>query len=157
MVVRYIINYIDSILQRLDSISADDVIQEIGGNVYKENIDRAEVLKYPQFIQDIIFLVDMDTELVMQGDLSNETPLKYIPNMVTALKNIHAYNEADVLQNIYEIYTSFRWKENADNELDEKIDNLYKEMYYKTGFDIWSLLENYVEHEKSKSKPSQES
>ena len=144
-------NFIDNILQRLDTMSADDIIQEIGGNIYGANIERNEILKYPQFVQDIIFLVDMDTELNMQGDiLANSTRL-YISNMVIALKNIHADNQAILLQNIFDTYNSIQNGEDED-KMEEIIDGLYNEMYFHTGFNIWSLLESYVEHEKENNK-----
>ncbi len=137
-------NYIDDILNRLHVMSADDIIQEIGGKIYSEPLDRDEILKYPQFIQDIIFLIDMDTELTMQGDVLVNSTGQHVPNMIVALKNIHADNDANLLQKIYDVYQS-----NPNYDIIwETLDDFYSRMYLYTDLDIWRLLNTYVEQEK---------
>jgi hypothetical protein len=133
-------NLIDRTLEQLKVLNADEVIQTLG-RIYDEPIDRNSLSLYPQYIQDTIFLIDLDTELSMQGIsglLENSTGA-FIPNMITALKNIRANNEADILHAVYE-----RHKINSS---DEEIDVLSDKLYLYTGFDIWPLLEAYVERE----------
>lgn len=146
--------FIDSILQHLDSMSADDVIQQIGEGIYKEGVPRDEILAYPQFIQDIVFLIDMDTELQMQGDLTNFSVKKHIPNMIIALKNMHEDSEANLLQNIHDIYSASSYEEDVTDKVDTLLDELYSKMYFETGNDIWSSLEMYVELEINKKQSS---
>jgi hypothetical protein len=137
--------FLDEIMVRLDAMSADDVIEAVGGGMYINPAIRGELHNYPQFIQDIIYIVDLDTALNMDGDVlvNNEGEL---PGMLTALRNIHADKEASLLQRIYDIY-----KANPHYDaICGTVDGLYKEMYLYTGFDIWGLLELYVELEKRK-------
>lgn len=146
-------NFLDGLLQRLDTMSVDDIIQEIGGNLYKSGIGREEILKYPQFIQDIVFLIDMDTELNMQGDVLVNSTSQFVPNMITALQNIHADKEAVLLQTVLDTAHTMNLQEDKDeDEVDAIIEDLYHRMYFRTGFDIWSLLEAYVDKEKSTAK-----
>lgn len=92
----------------------------------------------------------MDTQLNMEGDVLGYSSEKYIPNMVIALKNIHANNDAILLQNIYDIHKSAQETEDEDklDEMDGEINSLYDKMYLHTNIDIWSLLDAYIEKEK---------
>jgi len=147
-----VMNYIDEMLQHLDTMGADDIIQKIGGSFYNKGIGWDEILKYPKFIQDIMFLIDLDTSLAIDGDvLINRLDL--VPNMISALKNIGADNESALLQRIYDEYIlSLDYEKEKANEIwDGIINDLYNKMYFTTGFDIWGLLNDYVECEKEKT------
>lgn len=137
-------NFIDRILDNLHQMTADDVVELMVKNIYDEPIERDQLSKYPQFISDIIFIIDFDTEMTMQGDVLQNSICEYVPNIITALKNIKAENEANILQEIYERYQQ-------DPE-DEMIDDLYNKMYINTDFDIWPILDAYVEKEMVKYK-----
>jgi L-fuculose-phosphate aldolase len=139
-------NYIDEILPRIHSMNADEIIEAIGGNFYDKGVEWEDILKYPQFVQDIIFLVDLDTALAMNGDVLMNN-LTRVPNMITALKNVGANNDSTLLQKIYDEYTA-----GYDEDRTEEVWNheLYKEMYFYNDLDIWGLLEKYVELEKAK-------
>ena len=133
-------NLIENILAKIKSMTADDVIQAMG-HIYDEPVERKNMSAYPQFMQDVVFIIDLDTELSMQGIgglLENSTG-NYIPNMIIALRNILADSEASVLQKIYEKYKI--------NPADEAIDELSNNLYLYTDFDIWPLLETYVDRE----------
>jgi len=131
-------NFIEKILDNIDNMSAEHVIQSMT-KIYSEPIDRIQLLEYPQFIRDIIFIMDLDTEMNMQGDVLENSIREDIPNIIYALKNINADNEAKILEEIYDLY--------QQNSEDEKIDELYGKMYIYTDFDIWSLLEIYVKNQ----------
>lgn len=62
------INFIEEILTNINSLRAEDVIESMA-EIYNIPIDREDLVKYPQFIQDIIFIIDYDTELSMNGIL----------------------------------------------------------------------------------------
>jgi len=96
-------NYIDEILLRIKSMSADEAIEAIGGNFYNKNVGWDELPKYPQFVQDIIFLADLDTALAMNGDVLMNN-LARVPGMVAALKNIGTVDDSALLQKIYDAY-----------------------------------------------------
>lgn len=134
-------NFIDKAIACIKSMSADDVIQAMS-KIYDEPIERTELEKYPQFIQDTIFIIDLDTELSMEGIggvLENSSGM-YIDKIITALRNIYAENDANLLQQIFNIY-----KENSE---DDSIEELANQLYLYSGFDIWGLLNTYVEKQK---------
>lgn len=85
------INFIEEILTNINSLRAEDVIESMA-EIYNIPIDREDLVKYPQFIQDIIFIIDYDTELSMNGILGflKNSTNKYLPQTITALKNIGA-------------------------------------------------------------------
>jgi len=140
-------SFIDEVLSNISVMSADDVIQSMS-RIYDEPVDRDALSAYPQFIQDIIWITDMDTELAMNGIgglLENSTG-RYADKMIDALRHISADKEAETLAQIYQIYQS---------DLDsEKIDELAGSLYLYIDFDIWPLLEAYVEAEKGRYEAS---
>ena len=90
-------------------------------------------------MQDIIFIVDYDTELAMNGlcgFLTNDTGL-YLSNTITALENCRALEDAKILVKCAKI--------GFDNF--ELIEQLSLKTYMYTEFDIWELLIAYVELE----------
>ena len=137
-----VINHMDEMLPLINSMSAGEIIEAIGGNLYNEDVDWEKILSYPQFVQDIIFLIDLDTALAMNGDVLMNN-LERVPNMIAALKNIGADNDSVILQKIYDEYILTC---NTDSAVEVWNDNLYKEMYFYNDFDIWGLLKNHVEH-----------
>ena len=146
------VNYIYEILPRIDSMTADEIIQVVSGNEY---IRLVELSQYPQFIQDIIFLLDLDTALAINGDvLMNSSSFMRVPHMITALKNIGANDDSVLLQRIYDSYVvALDYDEDRFEEVwNGVIDELYRKMYFYNdlGVDIWHLLELYVEREKVK-------
>lgn len=136
-------NFIVEVLSNISVMSADNVIQSMS-RIYDEPVDRDALSAYPQFIQDIIWIINMDTELAMNGIgglLENSTG-RYANKMIDALHHISADKEAETLAQIYQIYQS---------DLDsEKIDELAGSLYLYTDFDIWPLVEAYVEAEKGR-------
>jgi len=138
-------NFIDKIMAQLDAMSADDVVQSIGGDIYRNPGVRENLHKYPQFVRDIVSIIDLDTALSMDGDVLVNN-IKDVPQMITALRNIRADVDADCLQRIRDAYQT-----NSDHEAIKEIaDRSYDDMYFNTGHDIWSLLNAYVEKEKHK-------
>ncbi|MCV2485304.1 hypothetical protein OD917_10240 [Flavobacterium sp. SH_e] len=137
-------NFVDKTLDNLHEMTVDDVIQSMS-NIYNEPIDNGELFKYPQFIRDIIFIINLDTEMNMQGDVLQNSIREDVPNIIIALQNIRAFKDAEILQEIYN-----RYLKDPD---DETIDELYSKMYlYNDDFDLWKLLEIYVEKEMVKYK-----
>ncbi|CEP45631.1 Uncharacterised protein [[Clostridium] sordellii] len=133
------INFIEEILTNINSLRAEDVIESMA-EIYNIPIDREDLVKYPQFIQDIIFIIDYDTELSMNGILGflKNSTNKYLPQTITALKNIGADTDVEVLKKI----SSFNTYKNIND-----IESLSEKIYLYNDFDIWKLLEEYVERE----------
>lgn len=133
------INFIEEILTNINSLRAEKIIENMA-EIYNIPIDKEDLVKYPQFIQDIIFIIDYDTELSMNGILGflKNSTNKYLPQTITALKNIGAYTDVEVLKKI----SSFDTYKNIND-----IESLSEKIYLYNDFDIWKLLEEYVERE----------
>lgn len=138
-------NALDNILENLPHLSADDIIQTLGSEMYEKEFPELDKLgNYPKFIQDAIYIIEFDTELAMNGIggvLENRINC-IIPKIIKAFQNIEANQEADILSQIYAIYQT--------SPCSDEIETLRKSFYLYTSFDIWSLLETYVEQEKNK-------
>lgn len=138
---------LDNILKNIPYLSADDIIQTLGAEMYKVGNDFPELDRlgnYPNFIQDVIYIIAFDTELAMEGIsgvLENWINC-IIPQIIKAFYNIGATQESCTLSKIYAIYQI--------SPCSDEIWTLAKTSYLYTGLDIWSLLETYVEQEKNK-------
>ena len=140
------------ILNNINNMSAEDVIQAVA-NIYKKDtryinrnkIDREAWFAYPQFIQDIIWIIDLCTELGLdETEFAVCLHKRYVDKMIAALRHISANKEAEILTQIYQL-----WQSDGGPDF-EKIDELADRLCFDTNidFNIWSLLEAYVETEK---------
>lgn len=133
-------NFIDSALSRINEISADDFLQSMA-NIYSEPIERNELKKYPQFVQDVIFIIDYDTELQMEGleGFFNDSTKDYVNETIIALKNCGAANEAEILEKC----------KNIDIEDYDGYVELENETYLNNDFEgFGKLVDEYIEREK---------
>ena len=141
-------NALEKILENIPYLSADDIIQTLGAEMYKgEDKDFLELDKlgnYPNFIQDAIYIIAFDTELAVNGigGVLDNMIDSIILKIIKAFQNIGANQEADILSKINLI--------NQTSPFSNEIETLRKSLYLYTDFDIWSLLEIYVEQEKNK-------
>ena len=117
-------------------------MSEISIKMFEEPLDDETISGSPQFIQDIIYILYLNTELEMSGiyGVLENLYSHHMPNIITALNNIQATNEANILHEIYEKY-----KVCPD---DESIEKLEDKLYLYTGFNIWDLVVPYVEKER---------
>ena len=89
-------------------------------------------------------ILSFDTELAVNGigGVLDNMIDSIILKIIKAFQNIGANQEADILSKINVI--------NQTSPLSNEIETLRKSLYLYTDFDIWSLLEIYVEQEKNK-------
>ena len=134
-------NLIERVLSKISDTSADDIIEALT-YIYAEPLERDSLSVYPQFIQDVIFIIDMDTELNMQGDVIANLS-KFIPNMIKALENCNAQVDADAMRKIHEISLALAVEQNDDKyaELFDSAEEYYEKMYHVNGYYLW---EDYV-------------
>jgi hypothetical protein len=133
-------NFIDRALSKINEMSADDFLQSMA-QIYSEPIERSELRKYPQFVQDVIFIIDYDTELQMEGleGFFNDSTKDYINETIIALKNCGAVKEAEILEKCKHIHI-----EDCDVYVE-----LEKETYLNKDFEgFWMLVNDYIEREK---------
>jgi len=133
-------NFIDKTLERINEMSADDFLQSMA-DIYSELIDRNEIKKYPQFVQDVIFIIDYDTELQMEGlaGFFNDSIKDYVIDTIIALKNCGAIKEAEILEKC----------KHVDIENYDRYGELENETYLNNDFEgFWKLVDDYIEREK---------
>jgi len=138
---------------KIEKMNANEIIEKIMAFYGENRMTTAEILTYPQFVQDIYFLDILEFSLVLDGDvLVNRYAA--VPHMITALHNISASHDAEILQKIYDEYTVLNHgKDNTQEEIwSDTIDELYEEMWLFSDVEdvetnIWELLEKYIERE----------
>jgi len=136
-------NFVDKILDQIDSLSAYEVIYSIGKNIYDDPLEEQLLSSYPQFMQDIFYIIYFDDGLSMGGILSvleSEATRIYIPSIIISLYNIGAEHDAEILNQIYN-------KHKIDID-DESIEILGDKLYLYNDVNIWIMLEKYVELKK---------
>ena len=137
-------NFIDKAIENKNQMSSDDFLQAMA-DVYEEPEVWKVLEKYPQFIQDVIYIIDYDTILQTDGlDFFISYNEENFDNTVTALINCNATEEADILKKAKIIA--------ADDNLEtderiEKIGELEGEtaLYNGQYDDFWDCVRNYIE------------
>ncbi len=129
-------NFIDKALK--NKLHGDDFLQAMA-DIYSEHEVREILDQYPQFVKDVILIIDYDSEIqmggldeVICGNLEEE-----LPEILQALDNCGASHEANVLRQAKEL-TSEEYEENYDalcNRL--AINNDYE--------DFWNLVRRYID------------
>lgn len=136
-------NFIDIAIENKDHMSSDDFLQAMA-DIYEEPEVWNILEKYPQFIQDVIYIIDYDTILQTDGlDFFISYKEQNFDNTVTALINCNATEEADILKKAKIIA--------SDNNLetDERIEKI-GELERKTALyndqydDFWDCVRNYI-------------
>lgn len=103
-------NFIDRALAQGEELSPDGFLQAMA-DIYKEPRVWQELGRYPQYIQDVIYIIDYDTEIQMVGlDAFVTGPYaEQYEQTIQALLRCGASAEAEVVR---------RAKELADTEAD---------------------------------------
>ncbi|MCK9860652.1 DUF4375 domain-containing protein [Paenibacillus sp. ATY16] len=97
----------------LYGISANDLIDHVCTNRYNKEIyyknDKEVFKKLPEVLQDIILLIDLDTELNMNGLLgfAENSSGRYLDETIKVLERIGAVNDANALQEIKDILKEY--------------------------------------------------
>ncbi|WP_163855496.1 DMP19 family protein [Paenibacillus elgii] len=99
--------------KELINASADEIMDHVASNRYRqENIqlkDEEVFFKLPALLQDIVLLIDFDTELNMNGILGfleNSTG-KYLNETIEVLERIGAVRDADAMKSIKRILENY--------------------------------------------------
>ena len=132
-------NFIDKALSNAVPLSDDEFLQAMA-DIYKEPEVRTILGEYPQYIQDVIRIIDYDTELqmeglegVIEGSLSDECQEIY-----RALVNCQAAEEARILKAAKELQRD-RDDYDAQMEMLEAQTSLYRD--YDS---FWDLVRTYI-------------
>lgn len=137
-------NFIDKAMENKDHMSPDDFLQAMA-DIYEEPEVWKVLEKYPQFIQDVIYIIDYDTILQMEGlDFFISYKEQNFDKTVIALINCNVIEEADILKKAKIIATDNNLEA---NERIEKIEELKEEtaLYNGKYDDFWDCVRNYIE------------
>ena len=89
-------NFIDRALAQGESLTPDDFLQAMA-DIYKEPQVWRTLDRYPQYIQDVVYIIDYDTEVQMEGlDACAASP--HAEQYIQALMNCGAAAEAEILK-----------------------------------------------------------
>ena len=89
-------NFIHRALAQGRRLSDDDFLQAMA-DIYKEPQVWQELDRYPQYVQDVIYVIDYDTEVQMEGlDACAVSPR--VEQYIQALLNCGAVSEAEILK-----------------------------------------------------------
>ncbi|MGG7175303.1 DMP19 family protein [Clostridium neonatale] len=138
-------NFIDKALANKDNLSNDDFLQAMA-NIYNEPEVREIMNQYPQYIQNVIYIIDYDTELQMEGlEGILEGSLSEVYNEIyCALMSCGAIKEAHILKLAKQL--------NLDNDDDyEQLEKLEEQTALNNDYDsFWDLVKDYIGRCKAK-------
>lgn len=129
-------NFIDRAFEK--KLHGDDFLQAMA-DIYSEYEVRGILDKYPQFVRDVILLIDYDGEIqmgglheVIYGNLEEE-----LPSILSALDNCGATQEADVLR---------RAKSMPQDQYEAEYEDLSNELALNNDYDaFWNLVRSYID------------
>lgn len=115
-------------------------------DIYKEPEVWKILDQYPQFIQDVIYIIDYDTILQMEGlDSFVCDKEENVDHTITALNNCGAANEANILINAKNLSSN---DDLEDDDYFEEISALEKEtaLYNDIEYEVfWDCVRKYIE------------
>ena len=129
-------NFIDRALAQGDALDADGFLQAMA-DIYKEPQVWQELDRYPQYIQDIIHIVDYDTEVQMEGlDACAASPR--VEQYIQALLNCGAVSEAEILKRAKKLTDSD--SDYEDEAVDAEMEKLYRQIALHQNYEgFWDL------------------
>ena len=129
-------NFIDKAFEK--NLKGDDFLQAMA-DVYSEPEVREILDNYPQFVKDVILIIDYDTEIQMEG-LDNVIYGdfgKQLPEILQAMDHCGASDEAALLRNA---------KAMSLEEYDENYDILCEQLAIHNDYDgFWDLVRDYID------------
>lgn len=132
-------NFIDVALANRNNLSDDDFLQAMA-DIYKEPEVWNILDTYSQYIQDVIYIIDYDTVLQMEGlmDVLEGSMSENYPKIYNALINSGALDEAHILQEA-------RCLDIESDDYDEQIVRLENQTALYNDYEFfWTLVRNYI-------------
>lgn len=138
-------NFIDRALARGRRLNDDDFLQAMA-DIYREPQVWQELDRYPQYIQDIIHIVDYDTEVQMEGlDACAASPR--VEQYIQALLNCGAVSEAEILKRAKKLTDSD--SDYEDEAVDAEMEKLYRQIALNQNYEeFWDLVRGYIGRER---------
>lgn len=132
-------NFIDKAFEQ--NLKGDDFLQAMV-DIYSEPEVYKELKKYPRFVADIITVIDYDTALQMDGldDVISGNLSNRYAEIINALENFGAKDEADVLKKAKELYIL------DDGSYDKEYNNLSSRLALNNDYDgFWDMVRAYID------------
>ena len=136
---RHNMNFIDKAFAQ--NLKGDDFLQAMA-DIYLEPEVYKELKKYPRFVADIITVIDYDTTLQMDGldDVISGNLSNRYKEIINALENFGAKDEADVLKKAKELYVL------DDGSYDKEYNNLSSRLALNNDYDgFWDMVRAYID------------
>lgn len=158
--------WIDGNEINIKQFTGKELCEKLATKLWESTYD--EWLKCADFIQTASFLIAFDTELTMEGIFTflENSIGHYAPNIIQAFRAIGDSRDADTLEEIcrlappdimrgeflsgaYQEYDIAVFDDNHElkEEVEERIEELDKQLYLHSGFDIWELLFKYLDEQ----------
>ena len=132
-------NFIDKAFEQ--NLKGDDFLQAMA-DIYLEPEVYKELKKDPRFVADIITVIDYDTALQMDGldDVISGNLSNRYKEIINALENFGAKDEADVLKKAKELYIL------DDGSYDKEYNNLSSRLALNNDYDgFWDMVRAYID------------
>ena len=135
-------SFIDRALAWRESLTPDDFLQAMA-DIYREPQVWQELDRYPQYVRDVIYIIDYDTEVQMEGlDACAASPRA--EQYIQALLNCGAVAEAELLKRAKELADS--GPDGEDEAFDAELESLYRQIALNQDYEgFWDLVRWYIE------------
>ena len=139
-------NFIHRALAQGRRLSDDDFLQAMA-DIYKEPQVWQELDRYPQYVQDVIYVIDYDTEVQMEGlDACAVSPR--VEQYIQALLNCGAVSEAGLLKRAKRLTDSD--SDYGDEAVDAEMERLYRQIALNQNYEeFWDLVRGYIGRERN--------
>ena len=133
-------NFIDRALAQGERLTPDDFLQAMA-DIYKEPQVWRVLDRYPQYIRDVISIIDYDTEAQMEGlDACASSP--HAERYIQALLHCGAVAEAEILKRAREL----SGPDYEDETVNAEMDILYQQIALNQDYNaFWDLVRGYIE------------
>ena len=132
-------NFIDRAFKQ--NLSGDDFLQAMA-DIYSEPEVYRILNQYPPFVADVISIIDYDTALQMDGldDIISGNLSRRYAEILNALKQCGAEQEADILKHAKELYDS------DEDGYNEEYDNLNSQIALHNDYNgFWDIVRAYID------------
>ena len=138
-------SFIDRALAQGDGLTPDDFLQAMA-DIYKEPQVWQALDRYPQYVRDVIYIIDYDTEVQMEGlDACAASPRA--EQYIQALLNCGAVTEAELLKRAKELADS--GPDGEDEAFDAELESLYRQIALNQDYEgFWDLVRGYIGRER---------
>lgn len=138
-------NFIDRALAQGRRLSDDDFLQAMA-DIYREPQVWQELDRYPPYIRDVIYVIDYDTEVQMEGlDACAASPRA--EQYIQALLNCGAVSEAELLKRAKKLTDSD--SDYEDEAVDAEMEKLYRQIALNQNYEeFWDLVRGYIGRER---------